>query len=203
MGEPAVRKIIATAAAVLLSSVVCYGSGQSHYTRDMYERAIAHDNPAVSGEVSFTPLYVLIRLKDRWSSKSRLVSTLSSSLSRAIETQYDIDALRGSRRVYEIAKSHFDAPFDFSNPKARRYVEPTYTPNIRNEVRRALAGKSPAELKKEVAQDNSSLTKLYRRDEGSRLIESDRYKDAVAHVLLENGILVGEAHGTTRLYVAP
>ena len=190
------------AMAAVLVSTVCYGSGQSLYTRDMYEHAIAHDNAAVSGQVSFTPLYVLIRLKDRRSSEIRSVCTLSSSLSRAIETQYQLDSLHGSRRVYEIAKSHFDAPFDFSNPKARKYVEPTYTPKILNEVRHALAGKSPTELKRETAANDSALTKLYRRDEGSRLIESDSYKDAVAYVLLENGILVGEAHGTTRLYIA-
>jgi hypothetical protein len=46
----------------------------------------------------------------------------------------------------------------------------------------------------------SFVTKIYRRTIGPRA-PVDSYKLAVGHILLENGILVGELHDMDALYV--
>jgi hypothetical protein len=93
--------------------------------------------------------------------------------------------------------------FAFRNRKAVRNVQPRYTPDQLDTVRLRLAKKSRAQLRGEIEQEASDVTKLYRRYNRDRrgFWHSDEWRDAVAHVLLERGVLVGEAHGTALIYL--
>ena len=173
------------------------------YTEKMFQRAMAKHNIAVTGSFSPSPLYVLITVKEAKSNASTVVCTTSFSLNGAISKEHNLDALEqraGLRKTYEIAISQPGRVFRFQKPEARELVQPAYSSKMLRRARAVLKNKSVAQLKEEVALDSSPLTQLYRRDTGSKVWRSEQWKDAVAHVLLERGILVGEGHDTN-LYV--
>jgi hypothetical protein len=80
---------------------------------------------------------------------------------------------------------------------------PNYTPQQVARVRERLAQKNRARLRAEVDPEESDVTHIYRRiyPHHRGLWQSDEFRDAVAHVLLERGVLVGWAHGTGGLYL--
>ena len=159
------------------------------------------DNIAVSGGTSLSPLYVLIKLKDRTTHQEREVCTLANYLEGAINSEHHLEVLKDERKCYEIAMSAPNRVFEFRSQKARENVAAVYTPQQLEEVRQLLRGKSRAQLLKEAEIDmrkepnqQSYVTKIYRREIGKRFWFSDAYMFAVAHVLLEHGILVGNGH---------
>ena len=186
--------------AVLILTTVA-AAASSHYTQEMFRIAMAKDNMAVSGSMSLSPLYVLITLRDSKTHQEREVCTLASYLEGAITTEYHLDVLKDERRAYDVAMSAPNRVFEFRNRKARQNVAPAYTPQQLEEVRYLLRGRSRARLRREAEADpfkepnqQSYVTKIYRRDIGTKFWSSDAYMDAVAHVLLEHGVLVGNAH---------
>jgi len=194
------------------------------YTNAMFRCAMSKDNPAVTASgiskhlptnrdivvvrLSSTPLYVLIAVKDPTAGTQRDVCVLSSSLEAAIAVEHKLDRSDDARKIFDIAMAAPNRTFTFNNPKARELVSPVYTPKQLTDVRKLLEGLSQRELRREAKVDlskgpgeQSSVTKIYRQMQGKRFWSSDSYKVAVAHFLLEHGILVGELHDTGVLYV--
>ena len=117
----------------------------------------------------------------------------------------------GERKAYDIAISTPNRVFEFKKQKARQNVSPIYTPQQLDEVRRLLRGRSRAQLRREAPIDpfrepnqQSYVVRIYRREIGKKFWSSDALMVAVAHALLERGILVGDAHfggSTGNMYV--
>ena len=179
------------------------------YTQSMFRRAMAKDNFYVSGMLSSNPLYVLVTIRDPRSQTERMVCILGLSLTQAIREEYGLpDTPQGYRKAFEIAVSTPNRAFEFKNRRARELVAPLYTPQQLAEVRKFLQGKSSKQLEAEARVDllkapneQSSLTKIYRRQNGKRFWSSYQYRAAVAHVLLEHGVPVCEAVETSVLCV--
>jgi hypothetical protein len=177
-----------------LCLVFATAHAETGYTQRMFRRAMARDNLAVSGSVSSSALYLLISVCDRKSGAERVVCVTSNLLSGAIHMEYHLPYdIAGDRKEFEIAMSQPNRHFCFRSAKAANNIWVTYSPATLAEVRRRLADKSPAELRAEV-------------DRQGRLNEkpwwhTQRYQSAVAHVLLERGILVGQADYTGALFL--
>lgn len=191
---------MARALAVFLFT--CVSALASEYTPAMFRTAMAKDNMAVSGSMSLSPLYVLITLRDPKTHQEREVCTLASFLTGAIIEEHHLDYDNaGERKAFDIAMSAADRVFEFKNRKARRNAAPGYTPQQLEQVRQLLRSRSRAQLVREAEPDpfkepnqQSYVTQIYRRDIKGNFWSSDALMDAVAHVLLERGILVGNGH---------
>ena len=155
---------------------------------------MARDNLAVSGSFSMSPLYVLITICDSKLGHDRIVAVTANFLSGAIDVEYHLRSdTAGWREEFEIAMRQPSRRFCFRSREARARVEVDYTPETLAEVRRRLAHLSGAQLRAELSRQGWV---------GSvRWWHTPKYQDAVAHVLLERGILVGEADYTHALYL--
>ena len=197
-------------AALLLTSTSALAS--SYYTQEMFRTAMAKDNLAISHSMSLSPLYVLITLRDPKTHQERKVCTLASFLQGSITEEHHLqNDTAGERKAFDIAMSAPNRAFEFMSRKARENVAPIYTPQQLEHVRQLLRGRSRAQLRREAPIDpfkepnqQSYVVKIYRREIGKKFWSSDAYMVAVAHVLLERGILVGDAHfggSTGNMYV--
>jgi len=92
---------------------------------------------------------------------------------------------RGRNNAEQLALKFWNQPFVFSDPKAFRNVKPEYTPEQVDEIRKQLSKYDRRMLSKQLDDPYGAIHDLYTHP----YRESQR--DAVAHVLLENGIAVG------------
>ena len=130
--------------------------------------------------------FVLISLRDARDHSQRRVCTLEASLLGAIHRQRHIDYDESGRnRAEQVAQKHWDTPFLFTNPKAFNNVKPTYTLQQLAEVRERLSKHDKSSLSKQLDDPYGAIHDVYSHP------YRESYRDAVAHVLLENGILVG------------
>lgn len=195
-------------AGILLA--VATAQAAPRYTQEMFRRAIQQGQTlGATG-----PLYVLVTLRDPSSSAERAAATPAPFLLGAIDIENHLDfpdpehppknddAIRAKlqRKELQIALSQPDRMFRFRNPQARRNVGPRYTPAVLAHVRQQLSGRSRSAILAAARARNSWLHHLYtsKRD----LASFRAYRDAVAHTLLERGILVGQRDDYTNLYVA-
>jgi len=193
---------MARALAVLLLTCASALASSTGYTREMFRTAMAKDNMAVSGSMSLSPLYVLVILRDPKTHQEQEVCTLASSLTGAIIEEHHLEYDNaGERKAFDVAMSTPNRVFEFKNRKARRNAAPGYTPQQLEQVRQLLRGRSRTQLVREAEPDpfkepnqQSYVTQIYRRDINGKFWSSDALMDAVAHVLLERGILVGNGH---------
>jgi len=196
--------------AILFAASVA-ASAQSGYTDAMYRRALANHSTA--------PLYVLITLRDV-SATARLVCIPADFLRGAIRREnhlgYDEE---GERKMQEIAVGQPGRAFTFSAAEARENVEPRYSPAILAEVKNALDSASANELREQMRRqtlndkgqmDLKSLQAAFEASASpahklefkeTRDAGHGAYRDAVAHVLLEHGILAGIRDVSGDLYI--
>jgi hypothetical protein len=161
----------------------------SSYSEGMYRRAI------LDGD-STSPLYLLVTLHDAKTGKERVVCALGSGLVGAIHFEQHLDFGDASyKKAKAIALSH-PHRFSFSNKKAIYTVEPRYSENNLADFRSRLASMSRSQIV--AALEGHELDKLYRTGPTSG---SGAQQTALAHALLERGILVGQADITGRLFV--
>lgn len=171
----------------------------------MKEANIGHGNVVLTTG----PLYVLVGIKGAKGDETTDVCLLSNILTGAISKEHgwwdDGDA---QRKAFEVAMTTPNRVFSFRNREALTGVMPSYTPQQLNAVRRKLAGYSREGLLREAQVDlmkspneQSALTKIYRHGNGKHLSVSRPLRNAVAHVLLEHGILVGDDQESETLYV--
>jgi hypothetical protein len=199
----------------LAVALACAGSAAetlNGYTDQMFRRAMKQANlvsDAYNAYITNTPLYVLISLKDPKTDRTTDVCVLSSYLTGAIQTEHHLwDDPHGQRKAFDIAMSTPNRVFTFKNRKALGNASRVYTAQQLAMVRQLLQGKSREELQRaarvnplRLPNEQSALTKIYRHDTPKGFWSSDRLRVAVAHVLLEHGILVGEAQELNTLYV--
>jgi hypothetical protein len=195
-------------AAFLLS--VATAQAATHYTQEMFRRGVqqAQTFTAATG-----PLYVLITLRSPSGSADRAVATPAPFLLGAIDIEYHFkfpdpehppkndDEIRAKleRKELQIALSRPDRVFLFRTPQARDNVELRYTPAILAYARQQLSGHSRRAIIAAVRARKSWLHRIYTN---KRSLESlQAYRDAVAHALLEQGILVGQRDDYTGLWV--
>jgi hypothetical protein len=202
--------LIRVTIALLLTSAIA--SASSRYTEAMFRRAMAMNNGSVTDsgrplridrdarhiKISSSHLYVLITVRD---SKGRSQETCigENTLNAAIAAEHHLDTVNDERKIFSLAMSAPNRVFEFKNKKACALVKRMYSERELARIRQLVQGKSQRELRKQAQVDlmkdpneQSELTKIYRRTVGQRLRISDPLRLAVAHVLLENGILVGE-----------
>jgi hypothetical protein len=179
-------------------------SDGARYTDQMFRRAMAKDNLAVSGSFTMSPLYVLIALCDAAGRPERVGCVTANFLSGAIHLEHALGYdTEGEKKAYRIAIAQRDRVFCFKKVRARNNVSVRYTPSQLAEVRRQLTQRSDAQLRAEVDREDSFVSRIYRRIHPGRrrFWHSDAHMEAVAHVLLERGILVGQTHWGPVLYV--
>ncbi|SRR5579884_1311813 len=155
-----------------------------HYTHEMFVRALKQGG------------YVLIRLDQPGTKgQSREVCVPETGLIAAIHIEHHLDYdAPGRERALQIALARKNRTFSFTNTKAFNIVKPLYTPSQLADIRRELAKFSESELVSQLQAIRSKVHDLYSHaaPEGSR--------EAVAHVLLQRGILVDEDDRSGRLY---
>jgi hypothetical protein len=137
---------------------------------------------------STAPNYVLITVVDNRTGKATLACTeapfLLGAIHREREIAYDE---KGCQRVMSLALARRNRTFKFSSPEAVRNVQPRYTRQQLEEMRELVKACSDDELRKGLTSRN---TELRRRLFETRADDSYlAYRDAVAHLLLERGLL--------------
>jgi len=196
-------------AALLLS--VATAQAETRYTQEMFRRGVQQ---AQTFSAATGPLYVLITLRSPSGSTQRVAATPAPFLLGAIDIENHLhfpdpehppqndEEIRAKleRKELQIALSQPNRVFLFRNAQARSNVEPRYTPAILAQARQQLSGHGRGAIIAAARERNSWLHRIYTSKRG---LESFRaYRDAVAHALLEQGILVGQRDDYTNLYVA-
>lgn len=179
-----------------VSAIATVRAAEARYTRSMFERAVKDTS---------SPRYVLFLLRDSRTNSAQTVCTLGSALIDAIQIEHDWNYVLGGRtKARGLALRHWNEPFAFEKSNAAARTSPRYTRRQLAEVRARLARSSNAELK-------SQLRAPFRRhhlEEQTELQKMCAARDtpiayssraALAHVLLERGILVANDERTGQL----
>jgi hypothetical protein len=199
------RFLVAT---ILLN--IANAQAASRYTQEMFRRSLDQAQALTTAG----PLYIIITLRDPSRGTERTAAIPGPFLLGAIALEYHLplpdpehppksaDEIRTKRQRKElqIALSQPDRAFIFRNPLAQKNVAPRYTPEILAKVRGQLSFRSRGEIIAAARANESWLHRLYISKQDWAEIRA--YKDAVAHALLERGILVGEEDDYSgRVYV--
>jgi hypothetical protein len=156
----------------------------------MYRKAIVEESTA--------PLYVLFTLHDSTSGRDRVICTTGNFLLGAIHMEYGLDYDKaGEKRGLEIALHQPGRCFSFKNRKALKNIGAGYTSAMLAEAQQYLATMSDAQARQNV--DNHQFDNWCHKRSSIR--EWDNCQAAVAHVLLERGILVGQGDWAPELYL--
>ena len=153
---------------------------------------------------STAPNYVLITVIDVDAKQETQITTGANLLSGAIHREYGIPFSEDGRsKADQVALSAHDRRFTFHKASALRNIKPRYTPEVLAEVRDRMASLTEADIRvglPGVSNDyDHTLHAIYM---SRRSWESwAAYRDALAHVLLERGILCGIADVSGQLYV--
>jgi hypothetical protein len=175
--------------ALITATSVATAIAGSNYSEGMYRKAI-RDNESTSS------LYLLFTLHDAKTGEDRVVCTLSTGLLGAIHFERNLDFDTASQEKAVAMALSQPHRFSFSNKKAIYTVEPRYSEAMLADFRRRLSKMSRSQIV--AALEGYELDKLYRTGPTSRW---DNQHAALAHALLERGILVGQADRTATLFV--
>lgn len=183
------RKVILRAVVVLIVAATPVFA-QSKYTDATYRRAIIEESTA--------PLYLLFTFHDSKTGQDRVVCTLGNFLVGAIHMEYYLDYYKaGEKRALTIALNQPNHRFTFTNRKALRNIESGYTRAMLAEARQYLRATSDSEARRNV--DSGQLDNWCHIRHPQQ--QWDNCQAAIAHVLLERGILVGQGDRAANLYL--
>jgi hypothetical protein len=180
---------------VLAFFLVLCGVAQAadKYSDDMYRRALENRSTA--------PMFVLITLHNPQTGTDRAVCIQAPFLLGAIHRERHIEYdEKGSNEALRVALMQPGRRFTLTNAEARRNVQPVYTPEILGEVRSLIGSTPDAMLVAQLRDQSSALHQIYG---SAHRAQMSAYGNAIAHVLLERGILVGVADIAYRLYAPP
>jgi hypothetical protein len=183
MRAPMPFKIIVALTFPLMGAFAEGKAEQGHYNDSMYRQAILHQGTNKE--------YVLITVVDKKTGSAHLVAVLAASLLWAIEREQTYFPTADSpKAAAQVALSRSDRRFSFSDAGAGRNVSRIYDEAVLSELRALLSSKNNEQLIQELrgAQQHSELHKIYRQESGDKYYI---YRSALAHVLLERGIMVG------------
>ncbi len=172
---------------LLFAATSARAQQSSRYSDAMFRAAIDNHSTA--------PNYVLVTIREGGNGSATLVCIEAPFLEGALHREHDIAySESGDRDVRKLLFASHDHTYTFSKSEALANVAPRYTPEVLAQVRSTLASRSKAELRPEL------LASLY---EGKHGESYAAYRDAIAHVLLERGILCGRGCVVGTLYVEP
>lgn len=178
--------------AILIALMVNARPATEKNSHSMFVRAVR--------ENSTSPLFVLIVLRDSSTGVDRRICTAAPFLLGAIHIESNIPYTdMGEKEARRVALDHRDKAWSFTNPKALENVRPRYTSADLAKVRKQMVTLRRPELEAQLRSPDSQLHRIYK--EHDRRTHDGSYRDAVAHVLLEQGVLVGLADRTGRLYL--
>ena len=176
-------------AILLLLVSICSSFAQSKYTNSMYRKAILNESTA--------PLYVLFTLHDSKTGEDRVACTTGNFLVGAIHMEYGLDYDKaGEKRGFEIALQQSYHRFTFTKTKTLRNLEPADTPEMLAKAREYLKNMSDVQIRQGIA--NQALDDLCDR---TPIRQWESCQAAIAHVLLERGMLVGHGDYVAKLYL--
>ena len=140
------------------------------------------------GDESTAPYFVLITVVDDSTGVSRAVCTEAPFLLGAIHIERRIPYNdRGSRRVQKIALSTRGHIFHFSNPNALANIPIPYSDSLLLAARGWVEAFAKDQLVADLVTEPSPVHKFYRSRKGDDRLA---YKLALAHALLERGLVV-------------
>jgi hypothetical protein len=149
---------------------------------------------------STAPYYVLITVVNDSTHSSETIATEAPFLLGAIHLEYNIPYSKsGSRRVQKIALSNVNRIFHFRRDTAIKNIYPNCGNSILFEVKKRLSAYSNGDLLKQI-KDDTYHTELHLIYMTQRKELYYCYRNAVAQVLLERGILVGRGCFNGSLY---
>ena len=158
-------------------------AAKMQYTHSMFIQALKHGG------------FVLIKVRYSETKFDRDAATPMEGLLGAIHYQYNLDfGPAGSKKASEIALASKDRVFSFTRSEAFDVIKPHYSAQQLVEVRDELANYDRANLIAQLGALRSKVHDLY-TDPGRNV-----YREAVAHALLERGVLVDEDDRSGRLF---
>src|SRR5260370_15430329 len=174
---------------LLLALTVTTSLAQSRYTESMYRKAVI--------EQSTSPLYVLFTLHDPKTGQDKTICTTANLLLGGIHMDYGLDYDKaGEKRELETALQQPGHRFTFTKRKALRNLESGDTPQMLAEARHYLKSMSDAQIRQNIA--NQKLDSWCKR---VPIRQWQSCQAAIAHVLLERGMLVGQGDYVPELYL--
>lgn len=187
-------KLILSFALVLLSifgtDAAC--AAERRYTGSMFERAVK--------ELS-SPRYLLCQVRDPQTKTVQTVCVPGPALVDAIQIEHDWNyTILGRTKAKGLALRHWNEPFAFQNPNAAARVGSRYSSRQLTEIRGRLSRLSNRDLRSQLRRHHSGEpTELQKICATSGAPFSYASRAAVAHVLLERGILVANDERTGQL----
>ena len=189
-------KRIASVAFILLAlgSIGIVDAAEGRYTHSMFARGVK----------SASPRYVLCQVRDPRTNSIQTVCIPGNALVEAVAIEkgwmYRLNA--GKATWFTLA--HWKEPFAFEKPNALARAHARYSPKQLAEARAQLSQFNNAELKRQLRAPFSRRraeqeTEVQRMCAGRGTPISYAKREAVAHVLLERGILVGNDYRTGHL----
>lgn len=179
-----------------LGSTHIVDAAEGRYTRSIFARAVKKD--------SASPRYVLCQVRDPQTNSIQTVCVPGHSLVEAVAIEKGWMYRVNSGKATGFALAHWKKPFVFEKPNALARVHPRYSPEQLADARARLSRLSKAELKRQLRAPfrrhrAEQQTELQRMCAGRNTPIAYASREAVAHVLLERGILVGNDYGTGHL----
>jgi hypothetical protein len=178
--------------ASLFMAIQCWALNQpgaadpahSEYTQEMYTKALSNNSTG--------PSYLLVMVRSaETTTEGRVTCMVAPSLRWAIDREYGLSHSKSDGEKREkIALGSTDRSFTFKNPEVYKMIQPQYTPKILDEARRLVGSKSKDQLIHELTSKDpikgEGIHAFYRPK--AKLFGA--YRDALAHALLERGLLV-------------
>ena len=170
-------------------------AAQGRYTRSMFALGVRGD--------WVSPRYVLISIRDPRTNSVSSVCVPGSSLVSAIQIEKNWSYHIGGRtKARGYAMRHWKKPFVFENSNALARVQAGYSEKQLSDIRARLSRFSNSDLKKQlraVRKRDAAETELQRLCAARNGSVGYASRAAVAHVLLERGILVANDQRTSQL----
>lgn len=191
-------KRIAYIAVILLAlgSTDIVDAAEGRYTRSMFARAVKKD--------SASPRYVLCQVRHPQTNSIQTVCVPGHSLVEAVAIEKGWMYRVNSGKATGFALAHWKKPFVFEKPNALARVHARYSPKQLAEARARLSRLSNTQLKRQLRapfgrHGAERQTELQRMCAGRNAPISYASREAVAHILLERGILVANDYRTGHL----
>jgi hypothetical protein len=186
-----IKKLLPHVCVLLLTTALAQQARASSYTPSMFSHAV--------GKESMSPLFVLITLRNGNTGATEETATLAPLLLWALSVEkhltYDPTSLPELRRI---AISEPNRTFVFTSSTVLDRVKRQYTAQQLAEARALIQRLSSDDLKQQIRANDSALHSFYSHRDGD-LFQSCEY--ALAHALLDRGVLVGVGDRSGLLYL--